>query len=116
MKLNQIGSPKSHRLLQEAVIDQMRALTAGPMSQLRSVLQTLAGAGSSPGANKEAARRLHQEVVTKMRSILEQMSQWESFVDVVNQVAEVIKMEHKVLQDTEKARESRTQEIFDDKP
>ena len=45
MKLNQIGSPKSHRLLQEGVIDPIRALTAGPMNQLRGVLQTLAGAG-----------------------------------------------------------------------
>ncbi|HZW30330.1 MAG TPA: hypothetical protein VFF52_06445 [Isosphaeraceae bacterium] len=116
MKLNQIGSPKSHRLLQDGVIDPMRALIAGEMSQLRNVLQTLAGAGSTPGATREAARRLHAEVVTKMKNILDQMSQWESFVDVVNQVAEVIKMEHKVLQDTEKARESRTQEVFDDKP
>jgi hypothetical protein len=116
MKLNQIGSPKSHRLLQEGVIDPMRALTAGPMNQLRGVLQTLTGAASSPGATREVARRLHGEVVTKMRNILEQMSQWESFVDVVNQVAEVIKMEQKVLQATEKARESRTQELFDDKP
>ena len=116
MKLNQIGSPKSHRLLQEGVIDPMRALTAGSMNQLRGVLQALAGAASNPGANKEAARRLHGEVVTKMRNILEQMSQWESFVDVVNQVAEVIRMEQKVLQATEKARETRTQEVFDDKP
>jgi hypothetical protein len=116
MKLNQIGSPKSHRLLQEGVIDPLRALTAGPLSQLRNVLQTLAGAGSTPGATRDEARRLHAEVVTRMRNILEQMSQWESFVDVVNQVAEVIKMEHKVLQDTEKARESRTREVFDDKP
>jgi hypothetical protein len=116
MKLNQIGSPKSHRLLQEGVIDPIRALTGGPITQLRGMLQTLAGAGTSPGASKESARRLQGEVVTKMRNILEQMSQWESFVDVVNQVAEVIKMEQKVLKDTEKARESRTQEIFDDKP
>ena len=35
------------------------------------------------------------------------MSQWESFVDVVNQVAEVIKMQQNVLKATEKARESR---------
>ena len=35
MKLNQIGSPKSHRLLQDGVIDPIRALTAGPMNQLR---------------------------------------------------------------------------------
>ena len=116
MKLNQIGTPKSHRLLQEGVIDPTRALTAGSMNQLRGVLQALTGAASSPGANKEAARRLHAEIVTKMRDILEQMSQWESFVDVVNQVAEVIRMEQKVLQATEKARDTRTQEVFDDKP
>jgi hypothetical protein len=116
MKLNQIGSPKSHRLLQEGVIDPLRALTAGPMNQLRGMLQALSGAGSSPGASKEAARRLHQETAAKMRNILDQMSQWESFVDVVNQVAEVIRMQQKVLQETEKARESRTREIFDDKP
>jgi hypothetical protein len=116
MKLNQIGSPKSHRLLQEGVIDPLRALSTGPMSQLRSVLQALSGTATSPGATKDAARRLQNEIVTKMKGILEQMSQWESFVDVVNQVAEVIKMEQKVLQATEKARESRTQEVFDDKP
>ena len=116
MKLNQVGSPKSHRLLQEGVIDPTRALTAGPMSQLRGVLQTLAGQSSTAGANEGAARRLHEEVVTTMKKILDQMSQWESFVDVVNQVAEVIKMEHKVLQDTEKARETRTKDVFDEKP
>ncbi len=37
------------------------------------------------------------------------MSQWESFVDVVNQVAEVIRMQHEILQATEKAKDSRTQ-------
>jgi hypothetical protein len=116
MKLNQIGSPKSHRLLQEGVIDPLRALTAGPLTQLRGMLQALAGSSSNTAASKEAARRLHQETATKMRNILDQMSQWESFVDVVNQVAEVIKMQQKVLQETEKARESRTKEVFDEKP
>ncbi|MEJ7640543.1 MAG: hypothetical protein WKF75_21875, partial [Singulisphaera sp.] len=116
MKLNQIGSPKSHRLLQEGVIDPIRALNAGPMNELRAVLQSLAGAGSKAGANRESARKLQEDVVSKMKNILDQMSQWESFVDVVNQVAEVIKMQQKVLQATEQARESRTQEIFDEKP
>ncbi len=116
MKLNQVGSPKSHRLLQQAVIDPMKALTAGPMSQVRTVLQSLAGAASSAGATEAEARRLHDEVVTTMKNILDQMSQWESFVDVVNQVAEVIKMQQKVLKETEKARETRTREVFDDKP
>ena len=51
-----------------------------------------------------------------MKTILDQMSQWESFVDVVNQVAEVIKMQKNVLQAAEKARETRTKEVFDEKP
>jgi hypothetical protein len=116
MQLNQVGSPKSHRLLQEAIIDPIRALTAGPMNQLRGVLQALAGAASNSSATKESAQRQHQEVIAKMKNILEQMSQWESFVDVVNQVVEVIRMEQKVLKETEKARESRVQEVFEEKP
>jgi hypothetical protein len=107
MKLNQVGSPKSHRLLQQAIIEPIRALSAGPMSQVRNVLQALSGAASTPGATEAEARRLHAEVVANMRNILEQMSQWESFVDVVNQVAEVIKMQQKVLKETEKARDLR---------
>lgn len=116
MKLNQIGSPKSHRLLQEGVIDPIRELNSGPIGALRTMLQTLATTGPRAGADAESARKLHAEVVARMKTILEQMSQWESFVDVVNQVAEVIKMQHNVLQATEKARESRTQEVFDEKP
>ncbi len=80
------------------------------------MLQSLTGTAPKAEANAESARRLHGEVVAGMKIILDQMSQWESFVDVVNQVAEVIKMQQNVLQAAEKARESRTQEVFDAKP
>jgi hypothetical protein len=117
MKLNEVGSPKSHRLLQDGVIDPIRELNSGPVTQLRGVLQALGGGGPRAQADVEKARRLHGEVVARMKTILEQMSQWESFVDVVNQVAEVIKIQQKVLKATEDARETRTKEVFDeDKP
>ena len=116
MRLNQVGTPKSHRLLQEAVIDPIRALTAGPMNQLRGSLQSLSSTATASNESREATRKLQADVVMKMKAILEQMSQWESFVDVVNQVAEVIKMQQKVLKATESARETRTKEVFDDKP
>jgi hypothetical protein len=116
MKLNQIGSPKSHRLLQEGVVDPIRALNTGPITELRGVLQSLSGTGPKVKADAESARKLHGDVVARMKVILDQMSQWESFVDVVNQVAEVIKMQQNVLNAAEKARESRTQEVFDGKP
>ncbi len=114
MKLNQVGSPKSHRLLQEGVIDPIRSLNSGPVSELRTTLQAL-GAGSKAKAEIEKAKKLDGEVVARMKAILDQMSQWESFVDVVNQVAEVIKIQQKVLKATQDARESRTQEVFDEK-
>jgi hypothetical protein len=116
MRLNQVGTPKSHRLLQEAIIDPIKALTAGPMNQLRGSLQSLWSMSTASNESRESARKLQGEVVARMRAILEAMSQWESFVDVVNQVAEVIKMEQKVLKSTESARETRTKEVFDDKP
>ena len=117
MKLNQVGSLKSHRLLREEIIDPIRALGAGPLSAFRNQVQTVANSGQSSAASTESARRLHQEVVRMMKTILAQMSQWESFVDVVNQVAEVIKIQQKVLKATEDARETRTKEVFDeDKP
>ena len=112
MKLNQIGTPKSHRLMQEAIIDPMRALAAGPMNELRGTLQALASDGRDP----ESVRTLHNEVVAEMQAILDQMSQWESFVDVVNQVAEVIRMEQGVLRAAEEARETRTEGVFDALP
>ena len=49
MKLNQVGSPKSHRLLQQGIIEPMKALNAGPMNELRGMLQALAGAAPRPG-------------------------------------------------------------------
>lgn len=116
MKLNQVGSPKSHRLLEGGIIEPIRALGAGPLNTLRNTVQAAANSGKSSAATHELTRRLHHEIVKTMQDILAQMSQWESFVDVVNQVGEVIRMEQKVLQETEKARESRTKEVFDGKP
>ncbi len=115
MKLNQVGSPKSHRLLQDGVVDPIRTLNSGPVTELRNALQSLSGGGPRAAAGADKVRRLHGEVVARMKTILEQMSQWESFVDVVNQVAEVIKIQQKILKATENARESRTEEVFDDK-
>ncbi|WP_201750076.1 hypothetical protein [Tautonia marina] len=116
MQLNQIGSVKSHRLLQDGVITPIRSLSAGPMTDLRDVLQTLGGGTPREGADADTARALHETIVAQMNTILEQMSQWESFVDVVNQVAEVIKMQQSILEATEQVRDSRTEEVFDELP
>ena len=104
------------RQIPRAIIDPIKSLTAGPMNQLRGALQSLSSMSTASNESRESARKLQGEVVARMRAILESMSQWESFVDVVNQVTEVIKMEQKILKSTESARETRAKEVFDDKP
>jgi hypothetical protein len=100
-------------LLEQGIIDPMKALNSGPMTELRGLLQALSGGGNQAGASEDAARKLHHEIVVRMKDILDQMSQWESFVDVVNQVAEVIRMQNQILKATEKAQETRTEGVFD---
>ena len=51
-----------------------------------------------------------------MRNILEQMSQWESFVDVVNQVAEVIGCSRRCCKKPKRPANRARKEVFDEKP
>src|SRR4029077_969905 len=70
MKLNQVGSPKSHRLLPQGIIQPLKAGGAGPTGELRNTLQALPGAGTQAAASEEAARRLHGQVVARMKDVL----------------------------------------------
>ena len=48
-----------------------------------------------------------------MNEILKQMSQWDSFVDVINQLNEIIKLQENVRQNTEKLKEKQTEGVFE---
>ena len=49
-----------------------------------------------------------------MTTILNRMAQWESFVDVLNQVRQIIQLQNQVLEFTDKLRSERTKKVFDD--
>ena len=59
----------------------------------------------------EAAAQ-QEEIVAAMRDILRQMSQWDSFVDVLNQLDEIIKLQTHVEKTTEQLREKEVQGLF----
>ena len=48
-----------------------------------------------------------------MQQILDKMSQWESFVDVVNQLKQVIKSQNGLLETTEEMRKNIVKDLFD---
>ena len=54
-----------------------------------------------------------EKIVATMQEILKQMSQWDSFVDVLNQLNELIKLETNVKNSTEGLKRKQTEGIFD---
>ena len=71
---------------------------------------------ADPAANDPLAEahEVQQEVVDQMAKVLEQMSQWENFVDVLNQLKSIVKLQSGVLESTEEEKKKRTQQLFDD--
>ena len=61
---------------------------------------------------KMSANRQDQ-IVAQMNQILKQMSQWDSFVDVLNQLNEIIRLQEGVKVGTESLKTKQTEDIFD---
>jgi len=113
MALNELGGEQARELLKTKVIDAIRQLHSEPMARLRLALDA-AGAGDPAAEAIVEARQRHEEVVETMQKILEQMSQWENFIDVLNQLKEIVKLQNDVLQSTEEQKKKRTNDLFDE--
>jgi hypothetical protein len=113
MELNELGSSQARELLKTKVIDAIRQMHSEPMTRLPVALESVA---ADPSANEPLAeaRQLQEEVVDQMTKILERMAQWENFVDVLNQLKAIVKLQSGVLEATEEEKKKRTQELFDD--
>ena len=48
-----------------------------------------------------------------MEQILKQMAQWDSFVDVLNQLNEIIRLQNQVQQGTNQLQKKQTEGIFE---
>ena len=69
---------------------------------------------SAAGRKAIVAATARQEgIVSTMDEILKQMAQWDSFVDVLNQLNEIIRLEQQVHQTTEQIDKSRKEKVFD---
>jgi len=112
--LNDLGSPDSRKMLEDNVITPIRELHNDAMFRLRNSLEAVAADFDSSSDRLSEARTQQQEVLDGMQKILAQMSFWESFVDVINQVRQVIKLETEVHESTQGERKQRTEGLFDD--
>ena len=114
MTLNELGNPTARQLLADNVIAPLRELHTGPLQSLGGRLDRMAAGEAIDPAERDAALESQQEIVKTMQRILERMSQWESFVDVVNQLRHIIERQTLLKQGTEEAQKKQTDTLFDE--
>jgi hypothetical protein len=130
MELNDLGSASTRELMDSEIVQPLGQLQSSKLADMRPLLENLVGTPRldtlpNPASldaatvaaeldNRQAAHDKQREVVTEMEVILARMQQWESFVDVLNQLRQVIKLQSGVLDDVERQRKSLTDDLFDD--
>jgi hypothetical protein len=115
MTLNELGNPAARALLEENIIRPLGALHSGPLAKLRAKLEELVAAEKLDNDARLGALTLQQEALREMRQILARMSQWESFVDVINQLRQIIKLQTQLRDSTEEVKKQEFDEIFKEK-
>ncbi len=110
MRLNKLGGEETWALITNNVLKPLARLYEQEMEQQRQALESQVGANPDPF--EEIVDR-QQVIVDALSRILDNMAQWDSFIDVVNQLNSVITLERGVRQKTEELRKTQTESIFD---
>jgi hypothetical protein len=110
MKNNVLGNSDAYQLMESGVLDPMKSMDADLMTPQRDSLDTLK---LTDVQSLSAAKTRQDQIVAKMEEILKQMAQWDSFIDVLNQLNEIIRLENQVQQGTTDLKKRQTQGIFD---
>ncbi len=112
MQLNKLGGEESWDLIEKIILQPLRTLTEVELTAQRQNLETLVQA---PTQGLDEIGTQQKKIVADLDKILKNMSQWDSFIDIVNQVDAVIKMETHVRQQTEELKkhteQSQTKEV-----
>lgn len=110
MKLNQLGGAETWQLIDQTVLKPLRRLHDREMEQQRQSLESLRG--QQPESLTQLTEQQDQ-IIKTMDQILNNMAQWDSFIDVVNQLNAVIKLEQLVKDKTEELKKKQVDSIFD---
>ena len=85
-----------------------------PLNRLHDQTMARQRRAIKQGEPTEALLDRQDAIAAEMEAILKAMTQWDSFIDVVNQLNEVIKLEQSVRDRTGELRGEITESIFDD--
>jgi hypothetical protein len=112
MKLNALGGQEAFDMMQNTILGPLDALDKELMDPQRQALDKLGDASDAARVGEATGRQ--EQIVEKMKEILKQMNQWDSFVDVLNQLNEIIRIQEGVRKTTEQIKDKETEGLFKD--
>lgn len=114
MDLNDLGTSAGRELLLSSVIQPMRELHDRPLAEHMKLISSIVVGDKIDEDRRETAIESQAQINQQMQRILDQMSQWESFVDVVNQLRHVIDSQNKIRDSTEQLQKQQIKDVFDE--
>lgn len=114
MTLNDLSNAAARELLQTSVIQPLRELHDRPLAEQLKKLSSLTQGDNIDEDRREQVIESQAELIKQMQRILDQMSQWESFVDVVNQLRHVINSQNVIRESTEEMQKKQIKDVFDE--
>ena len=110
MRLNQLGGDESLALIDRQVLTPLQRLHDQLLARQRQALESQAS--NLPEDAADISSRQVQ-IVSEFDRVLKNMAQWDSFIDVVNQLNTVIKIEQDVIKETEALKEKQIEKVFE---
>ncbi|MEX1230709.1 MAG: hypothetical protein WEB58_10740 [Planctomycetaceae bacterium] len=111
MELNQLGGPEAHQLIRQMVLDPLGDLHDRTLTQQRQAWEEL---NDGSAEKVESLLNRQDQIVADLDKILKNMAQWDSFIDVINQLNSVIKLETQIRTHTEDLRQKQIESVFEE--
>jgi hypothetical protein len=110
MRLNALATDEAYTFIQKNVLSPLKSLNEDYLNPQKTALDSL-----QPDDSKSLAaiEDRQDKMISQMEEILKQMSQWDSFVDVLNQLNEIIRMQDLAQQQTSQMKKKQTDSIFE---
>jgi hypothetical protein len=110
MRLNKLGGEESWRLIESTVTKPLARLQEQELERQKQGLETLV---SSQPETMESLIERQQTINDALKQILSSMSQWDSFIDIINQVNSIIKIQEAARRMTEELKSKQVESSFD---
>ena len=109
MQYNALGTDEAYDLMRKNVLTPLTRLTADLLDPQKEALD---GLKSEDAKSVDDVRTRQDQIVARMGEVLRQMSQWDSFIDVLNQLNEVIKTQDAAETKTKELKKKQAEDIF----